>query len=133
VPDPQAEKTFEQCILSWNLNEPHRKTLLTYYKYLITLRKTRLALQGQVRDSVKVYEPKDDVICFERSTGADRLLIVLNFNSTSVDFALPSAITNVKKIFDSADSQWGGDKTENKAAGSGDIRLSPFAALIFEF
>jgi maltooligosyltrehalose trehalohydrolase len=108
VPDPQSEKTFQQCILSWNM-EKHQegKMLFSFYQHLIDFRKKRPAMQGTTRDSLEVLSSGNRIISFERKFRNDCILIVLNFNKQPVSFTLP-AKQKVKKIFDSSSAQWNG-------------------------
>src|SRR5262249_23698831 len=102
VPDPQSEETFEQCILSWNLEDPDEAILFKYYQFLIRFRKNREAMQARERNSLTVLpEAAENVICFERRKGGDRLLIVLSFNKQVTAFENPF-LEPLRKIFDSS-------------------------------
>lgn len=80
IPDPEAEKTFESAVLSW---EPD-VSLLDYYKELIRLRKTRPALQGRARDTMVVHPAVGSVLMLERKIVNDHVFIFLNFGSEAV-------------------------------------------------
>ncbi|HET9487957.1 MAG TPA: malto-oligosyltrehalose trehalohydrolase [Chryseosolibacter sp.] len=109
VPDPQAEDTFEKCVLSWDIEKkPEAQLLFSFYQYLINFRKSRPAMQGRTRDTLNVLSFDQRLICFERKFQGDHLLILLNFNKQTVSYALPSGRYKPKKIFDSDSTQWGG-------------------------
>jgi maltooligosyltrehalose trehalohydrolase len=112
VPDPQAEATFEQCTLSWP-TDADSKILSDFYHHLITFRKTRPAMQGRTRDSLKMLSWENGILCFERRHDGDYLLIALNFNKGLGALALPAG-KGLRKIFDSASSKWGGPVTETQ-------------------
>jgi maltooligosyltrehalose trehalohydrolase len=132
APDPQAEETFGQCILSWACDISDG-SLLAFYRALIAFRKERLAMKGKERYTVKVYEPQEKIIAFERSHGPDRLLILLNFGKATASFELPSAEA-AKKIFDSSAAEWGGPGTviPDYATMTSAVMLNPESAVIFQ-
>ena len=64
----KTKKSFEQCKLSWAYSKAEGAVLLSYYKYLISFRKQRLAMQGRERTHVRVIEvPGKKIIGLERS------------------------------------------------------------------
>lgn len=133
VPDPQAEDTFEKCMLSWSVDQdPEAKNLFDFYRHLIGLRK-RPALQGTTRDALKVLSFEDRVICLSRHAANDYVLIVLNFNMQSKTYTLPVNFP-MKKIFDSASSAWNGPGAKDNftVAPKIPIDLFPQSAQIFE-
>ena len=134
VPDPQSEETFRQCMLSWSVDKggaAHR--LFLYYQYLINFRKTRPAMRGVARDTLKVYRASENIICFGRTSGDDSVMIVLNFNKQQMHFVLPASQTQ-KKIFDSASKEWGGPSgsTTSLIEPGESVSLYPESVLIFE-
>jgi maltooligosyltrehalose trehalohydrolase len=129
VPDPQDEKTFTQCVLSWKPDE----TLLAYYKFLIAFRKNRKAMQNKERNSLIVLPSPDKLLCFERIFGLDQLLIILNFNKEKSMWKQPLPQT-VRKIFDSSSQQWNGPGEvcpESLQAGES-FSVNASSAMIFE-
>lgn len=134
VPDPQSEKTFGQCMLSWDLDSTNEaKSLLSFYKHLIEFRKSRPAMRGRTRDTLRVLSSENGVICFERHHENDYLLIVLNFNKEIYTYTNKSGHT-LRSIFDSGATSWGGPVTTgaHTVATGNTIDLQPQSALIFE-
>ena len=86
IPDPESPATFDSAVLSWKLNEG----LLSFYKELIRLRKSRPALQGRARDSMIVHPPVGSVLMIERKIVGDRVFIFLNFGP---EVAVPADLT----------------------------------------
>jgi maltooligosyltrehalose trehalohydrolase len=83
IPDPEAEKTFESAVLSWEVDV----ALLDYYKELIRLRKTRPALQGRARDTMVVHPAVGSVLMLERKIVNDHVFIFFNFGAEAVRVA----------------------------------------------
>jgi maltooligosyltrehalose trehalohydrolase len=133
VPDPQDEKTFAACKLSWSFEEEKRKVLLDYYKSLITFRKTRRAYLSKERNSVTVYPETETVVCFEKFSSQDRILIVLNFGKDTQQYINPLELS-IKKIFDSSSRSWLGtsDFTNELVEPSTPILLQSESVQIFE-
>ncbi|WP_276374138.1 malto-oligosyltrehalose trehalohydrolase [Chryseolinea sp. H1M3-3] len=134
VPDPQSEKTFEQCKLSWNYTNGQHAILFSYYKYLIGFRKNRKAMQGRRKENVRVREiAEKKIIGMERSFEGDILYIFLNFEKTKVVFKTPFS-QSLKMIFNSADTHWVGRELHPQTNVSPDenIVMSPESVLIFE-
>lgn len=133
VPDPQAEKTFEQCKLSWSFATGDHATLLALYKYLISFRKERIAMRGRRKENVKVVEvPGRQIIGVERSYQSDWILIFLNFEKDACQLQSPVSHP-LKMIFDS--SSYNGLTTGEynyvvKPAET--ITIQPESVLIFE-
>lgn len=134
VPDPQSEKTFKQCMLSWEVESSKEgKTLFAFYQALITFRKNRKAMRGKNRDTLGVVSAKGKVICLERKFENDNIFIVLNFNNETVNFDLPLK-QKLKTILNSASTHWGGPAaTAQDQANPGDLfKLYPQSVVIFE-
>lgn len=134
VPDPQSEETFRQCILSWSHEkEEIGKRLLSHHRFLIALRKTRLALHGAERNCIRVHELPGKVIAFERQHERDYLLVLVNLESknTTVTLPLPAAL---RKIHDSADKQWcgSGSITPTEIQPNHQFEVNALSASIFE-
>lgn len=114
VPDPQSEKTFEQCMLSWSLEtSSDAKRLFDFYTHLIALRKNRSAFRGTTRDTLQVLHAKDRIICYDRSHNDDYVVVLLNFNQQSKSFTFPVK-RKLKLIFNSASGKWGGPAPEKE-------------------
>ncbi len=135
VPDPQSEKTFQQCVLSWDYEQPERRKLLELYQELIRLRKERKALRGRKKDSVRVYPSEGSrIICFERYYEGDTIVVILNFDKSSTPFNIPSSVDNARKILDTASLTWRGpgEMTGDALKGGDQILIPAHSALIFE-
>ncbi len=135
VPDPQSEDTFNKCKLSWSYKEGEGKILFSYYKTLIGFRKTLKALQSFERDSLVVLpSPDPKVILFQRFHDGANLVIALNFNDAPARFLQPFAF-NIKKVFDSSSSEWGGPASFQPHSIDGDepIEINPLSVQLFEF
>lgn len=134
LPDPQSEKTFEQCLLSWDVEKSKAsQSLFALYRYLIDFRKRHPAMQGRDRGSLQVLSSENELICFERRHGNDSVIIVLNFNKKGISYALPKGDKTFKKVFDSASSEWGGPGDKHaQPSPERTIHVHPQSALILE-
>jgi maltooligosyltrehalose trehalohydrolase len=134
IPDPQSEKTFQDCMLSWEIGwKKEAQILFAFYKHLIAFRKTRPAMQGKTRDTLNLILSDNGLICFERNHQNDYLLILLNFNKGQQTYSLKSG-DNLRKVFDSASASWGGPAPDGTPDVSPDqtIDVQPQSVLIFE-
>ncbi len=132
VPDPQGEKTFLQCKLSWSLenNDQDAKKLFEFYKYLIDFRKVRIAMKSFERDSLKMIPiAQKKVIGFERTYSDDIILIVLNFNQSQAVLSLPNK--KYQKIFDSSASEWNGPGA-SLSSQTNTLSINSQSVVIFE-
>ncbi|HEX6226234.1 MAG TPA: malto-oligosyltrehalose trehalohydrolase [Chryseolinea sp.] len=132
--DPQDEKTFEQCKLSWSHTQGEHAVLLAYYQYLISFRKDRVAMQGRGRQDVRVYEePGKKILVLQRSFGEDRLLILFNFEKNKAEWSHP-LLGSATKIFDSSAHRWTvkGYQDESVRMSADRIVMNAESALIFE-
>jgi maltooligosyltrehalose trehalohydrolase len=129
VPDPQDEKTFRQCVLSWKPDD----VLLNYYKWLIAFRKTRKAMQNKERNSVIVLPVSNKILCFERIFGQDQLLVVLNFGKEKGSVKQPFT-NSIRKIFDSSSKTWNGpgEVSPETLSAAESFFIHPESVLIFE-
>jgi maltooligosyltrehalose trehalohydrolase len=136
IPDPQSERTFEKCLLSWDIDKSKGARLLfSLYQFLIDFRKNRQAMQGKTRETLAVLDSANRILCFERKFKSDHLLIILNFNKEGISYTPPVREKKLKKIFDSGSAQWGGAGSAGLTAPGVDepIALNPESASIFEF
>jgi maltooligosyltrehalose trehalohydrolase len=113
VPDPQSEKTFNACKLSWSYQENESgRILLGFYRHLIAFRKSQPAMKEVERSLVDVWPIRDNnIIAFERKSVAQTLLIILNFGNITVNFSLARSYKH-KMLIDSSTKAWLG-KYEN--------------------
>jgi maltooligosyltrehalose trehalohydrolase len=133
VPDPQSIKTFNVCKLSWD-HSGDAKTLITFYKTIIELRKNRPAMRGVERDSINVFPVNGrKIIAFKRFFEGDFVLVVLNFEKKVESFDLINH-HSWSKIFDSSSEKWGGpgEITAMEISPGEPFRLNPESVVVFE-
>lgn len=133
VPDPQAEATFNACKLRWNINEGHHRTLLEFYRSLIIFRKTRRAFLSRERNSMFVYPETKSIVCFEKISTQDRILVVFNFSKDLESLTNPLDVS-IRKIFESSSEDWGGPGSvgSDEIGSSDSISLAQESVQIFE-
>lgn len=135
VPDPQAQATFDQCVLSWDQSESaEASTLRAYYKFLIRFRRSRKAMLDVARNSLIVL-PVDNtnILAFERKSGQDHLAVILNFSKNKMSFSNPGDQC-LKKIFDSSAQEWNGpgEICPHEVVSGASLKMNGESALIFE-
>ncbi|TKK71510.1 malto-oligosyltrehalose trehalohydrolase [Ilyomonas limi] len=133
-PGPQEEDTYRQSVLSWNINGNEHAAMFRFYKAIIQLRKTLIALQNKERDSMKVYPVNDNkVLTIERKNGEESAFIIFNFNEEKKDYTLP-AETSCNKIFDSSAAQWNGpgEVTPLTINVTKSFSLNPYSTIILQ-
>lgn len=134
VPDPHDEEIFKRCKLSWNQRNGEHAILFSYYKYLISFRKHRIAMKGFERKNVKVVQiPDRKIIGVERTFQSDYLLMFFNFEKNVVRFSYPD-IVGLKVFFDSSSAHWKHERNETPSFTRTDeaIVMGPESVLIFE-
>lgn len=115
APDPMAVETFLQSRLQWSLptKEGHR-TLLAYYKSLITFRKTHPALKTLNRKNLTIdCDVQKNCLLLTRWQGSQTLCCALNFSAKSQTVSLQGQ-RNWQLVFASSATEW---------AGNGDAQL----------
>jgi maltooligosyltrehalose trehalohydrolase len=127
IPDPQDEATFNKCKLSWKLDVPHRKVMLSLYKFLIAFRKENSVMKNFARSAVSNVLVNNDAIVYEKRNSTSTLCIILNFNESEVNLKLSP--DNYDKIFDSASSHWGGPG-ESTFVSQNQLSVKPTSALV---
>lgn len=112
APDPVSEDTYQQSKLQWGLieQEPHR-SLLSFYKKLIDLKKTHPVMRDLDRETVAAdgFEEKE-LIRVQRVSGEYHLVAILNFSKSSQEALLPSGHLVWHKLLASSDPEWGGSQ-----------------------
>ena len=134
VPDPQDERTFNQCKLSWSGNDGEHTILFSFYKFLIALRKERIALRGFERNHVNVFRiPERDIIGIERTYQSDYLLIFFNFEKNVARFSYAD-LAGLKMFFDSSAAHWKPDRSDTSAfeRTNDSLVMGPESVVIFE-
>lgn len=112
-PDPHAEGTFLQSKLDWEkLNKDNHKTLHSFYKNIIKMRKTIPALTNYNRKNTtsESYSALK-IITMERNDNNSKVFAIMNFNEKKIttEFRFPSGVWH--KILDSSDKKWNGSGT----------------------
>ena len=134
APDPQAEETFKQSKLQWNLlEEEHHQTMFRYYQRLIWLRKQHPVLKQLNRNQMEVHcnEEQQTVVLY-RWEGSHQLLAVMNFSKMQQLVMLPNYNANWQKLLDSADPLWKGPLASSNAVSDGAaIIVQPESFLIY--
>ena len=134
VPDPTFYDTFSKSQLQWHLiNQGSHKTLLSYYKKLISLRKLLPALKYLNRKQLKVDVNKDNqILTLHRWHENDYVLILMNFSDNSHQTTLPQTDRGWLKQLDSASLIWSGLKNSpDQLSSSAVIELQPQSVLIY--
>lgn len=134
VPDPQAEGTFNQCKLTWNQTEGEHAVLFSYYTFLISFRKERIAMKGFERKHVNVFQiPERNIIGVERTYESDYLLIFFNFEKNVSRFSYPDLV-GLRMFFDSSAPHWKTDRSDipTFSRTNDSIVMGPESVVIFE-
>jgi maltooligosyltrehalose trehalohydrolase len=132
VPDPQSYEIFRQSMLSWKTDEV--PGLLSFYRHLIELRKTRPAMKYYQRaDAVQKITVHNNILQFERHGNDDALIIYLHFGKTPVTLLYEQPYTG-KIVIDSSDELWGGPGSQLPCClqQGQSISLNPLSAAVFE-
>jgi maltooligosyltrehalose trehalohydrolase len=134
APDPQAEETFLRSKLDWQrlFDGPHQ-TMFTFYKSLISLRKSVDALgcaeQGMI--ATKCY-PEKNCLVLERQAEKSVSLIFMNFSKEVQELPFHHSLQDLRKIADSAAPTWRGPKSgvETPIAGQ-PLEIQPESFIIY--
>ncbi len=107
-PDPEDQETFLRSKVSWQKrHEGRHSVMLEFYRLLIRLRKEIPALSNLSKDGQNVFA-RDDLIFLYRWHGSSRVLCIMNFGKTQVDFRFDFEEKVWKKVVDSAEACWMG-------------------------
>ncbi|RBL90833.1 malto-oligosyltrehalose trehalohydrolase [Chitinophaga flava] len=135
IPDPQLEESFTRSRLGWDTSTRSNAALLACYRFLIAFRKHRPAMRTVSKESVSVRPAGKDqtLLAIERTSGQDKVLILLNFNTATQTY-YHTAQATLKKIFDSAHEEWNGPgiKAADEVSVNDTILLQPLSAVVYE-
>lgn len=139
VPDPQSETTFKNSTLSWDWSVLESQLLFKYYQALIKLRKELPAWQDDSRPSLEVQIIEPSIISLYRQHTEDESIAptftLMNFGKETALFSLPiGQDDSFEKIFDSEDTQWGGEDptAELMIAQETSSQLLPYNLVIYQ-
>lgn len=134
TPDPQAETTFQNSILSWDMDTPRRKTMLQLYRELIRIRKELPAFRQGERKLTKVRAQDETLLILERNSMDKQLAYVLmNFSKDRHFFELKQKENYIFDcLLNTAEPKWqGSGKSSQQTYQHGaQVEVSPFAAVI---
>jgi maltooligosyltrehalose trehalohydrolase len=136
APDPVAEETFQRSKLSWDAlqTDPH-KTMFSYYKALISLRKNHPALKNLVRENLSVQvDPSSNALTLVRWHKNDYVMVLMNFSKKVQAVTAATEITEWHNVLNSADPVWKGrsESVNQKTISKGSsIVLQPESVLIY--
>lgn len=134
APDPVAEETFEESKLQWLLvnEEPHR-TMLQFYKALISLRKTHPILNTLDRKNLHAYANEGNTLTLIRWNKEKQVVGLMNFSNSEKQMHLPEKQSTWSKLLDSADPLWKGPKAaESEIGNQSVVVLQPESVLVYE-
>ncbi|MDT9178623.1 MAG: malto-oligosyltrehalose trehalohydrolase [Limnospira sp. PMC 1291.21] len=134
-PDAQSLETFKQSILHWEKrSQGHHKTLLGFYKKLISLRHEIPAIKKGDRQSQKVTSHESQkLISSHRWTDNSQILCILNFNKQPVTYHFQNSGQTWHKQLDSSDSIWMGPGSHlpDTINNSQEITLNPESCILY--
>ncbi len=133
-PDPQSEGTFKQSKLNWDeISEGKHKTMLAFYKALISLRKGHPVLKHLNRTQLEVeYDEDAQTLFLHRWHDKYQLYVFMNFSKEPQSATLPNFEDNWHLNFNSAEQQWNGPGQSPPMLESGsEITVSAESFLIY--
>ncbi|RFZ85053.1 malto-oligosyltrehalose trehalohydrolase [Mucilaginibacter terrenus] len=132
APDPQSEETFRRSALNWDsIHQQQHKTMLHYYKTLIVLRKQSLALATLNRHQLEVScDQEQQTLWLHRWEGDEHVYCFMNFSDKVQQLALPADGPALSIILDSADPEFGGQRSTSVRGGEAEVIL-PESIIIY--
>lgn len=134
APDPTLKETYNGSKLQWKLidQEPH-KTILAYYKRLVSLRKQLPALKYLNRQQLKVEVNKENkLLTLHRWHENDYVLVLMNFSGNTQKTTLPQTDRSWYKQLDSASPNWNGPQNApDILKGEAEVELQSQSVLIY--
>ncbi|MFQ5846252.1 MAG: malto-oligosyltrehalose trehalohydrolase [Candidatus Methylomirabilales bacterium] len=136
-PDPQDEAVFFRAKLDHKLRDDGRhRGLFEYYKELIRLRKTYLALSFLSTERMEItVDERAKVLSVRRWNGDDEALTVFHFGDASTLVVLQVPPGRWTKMLDAADERWQGSRStvpeQLDSQGEVTLILDPKAVVAF--
>lgn len=135
-PDPQSRETFEKCILNWEKRGGARHgILLNLYRELIRLRRIHPALHNLKERNFRARgDEANKVLYLHRWAAQQQIFCLFNFNQGEVAIQPSLPAGDWRKIFDSAEEQWGG-ATSNlpaKLKSEQSLTILPYSFAVYE-
>lgn len=116
IPDPQSPETFLSSKLKWGYQtDINQRSLLSYYKTLIRLRKNHPLLKKPSRENSKAEVINDtNAVLFVRNSDNHLLIAIMNFEARPINVDL-SAYAKVKLhlLLNSGKLKWSGSAENN--------------------
>lgn len=135
APDPISEETFHESKLQWHLieEEPH-KTVLNFYKKLISLRKTHPVFKNSGRKEMRVScDETTETLVLHRWFENHMIVCLMNFSEKEQQIMIPETKESWKKIIHSSDTEWKGKTDFPEEFSPGEtITLRPESVLVLE-
>jgi len=136
APDPQDSKTFKRSKLGHpKKSKGNHKTLLNFYKKLLTLRRQVPALSNLSRDNLDVFGFENDrVLVMRRWKDEDHALVVFNMNADAVTIRMLAYRNKWRMVMNSAAKEWGGerDDTDELLHPEDDLTVDGFSFVLLE-
>ncbi len=134
-PDPQAEETFQRCILAWDRRtEGHHRVLREFYRVLLRLRREHSALAHPDKEALEVtgFE-QSRVLVLRRWRNSSHCAILLSFNDAECSISVPLSGRQWKKILDSSERQFDGPGAlaPDKIVRGDVVRLQPYNCCVY--
>ena len=136
IPDPQAESTFLDCKLNWELQtvKGHR-ILWEFYQELLRMRREVSPLAQLNKSACEVTSLADErVLSIRRWDDSCQVLIACHFDRTPTKLVLPIPAGRWQRALDSAEARWDGNGSQTPAVlqlrGELQVSLGPWAFLV---
>jgi maltooligosyltrehalose trehalohydrolase len=138
VPDPQSEKTFQECKLDHALKTTgNHQVLYDFVRELIRLRKELFLLlrNGQDETEAIAFE-REKLLWVRRWKGSGQAVVILNFDNRPSGALFPFPKTCFRKVLDSADQRWNGSGNACpdllEADGEVPLTIAPSSVVVYQ-
>ncbi|HET8574310.1 MAG TPA: malto-oligosyltrehalose trehalohydrolase [Edaphocola sp.] len=130
--DPHEEETFLSARLQWKeRREGQTGVLLSFYKFLIALRKSELPLRNYDRRSVNVsYKTGTGILVVDRIFKEQHILCMFNYSKGSRTISLKQENGRWRSLLSSSDTRWLGKKNFPAQDNNGQINIEPESVIL---